>query len=341
MLFSAANLVVALVAGQASSLGHISSVGDGLLYLGPAQSPSGVAVQISQDGFFLASSSVAPTLTVPARSRGGRGYTLRVIARDDITQLSLLSADDWKTGDGRVVSVASADAVATQKLIAVLPTGTVTGELVSQNRTGILQSSRRYVRLWEVRLESTSQRLGGAPVFTIDGRLGGILNATLEPVGVTERDQLAIQKLNTSPDHFGPRGLTVGYALGPKVLNRVVSGFLSPDRTALHPTVGVLFKSLSKGGVELTSVTAGSAAARAGLKVGDELTTLDGEPIRDAFGLAASLFESEIGDDMKFEVTRMGGTFTLSVRVESLAEARRGRENVPKELDAKTFLRSP
>lgn len=326
MSFLAVSLVLAAKAGQMNQVG-VASITDGMLMLGSISNPSGVAVQIHRDGLFLASSNLVPTETLSARGHGGKDYTVRVVARDDITQLTLIRAVGWKSGTGRVYHVANEDAVTTQKLSAMLPSGVVPGQLASTSRSGILQSSRRYVRLWEIRLESTSQRLGGAPVFTLDGRLAAIINATLDPVPPNNSEELTTAKIYLSPQHFGPGGLTVGYALGPKVLNRVVTGFLNEDRTPLHPTVGMLFKMAVGGGVEVTSITPNSSAARAGLQEGDVLMSLAGEKIADAYWLAARLFESEIGTTLAFQLRREGKPQTVRVLVESLAEARRPRES--------------
>lgn len=313
-------------ASQMNQVGQ-NTMSDGLLMLGGIENPSGVAVQIHRDGLFLASSNLVPTETSSAKSSNGKDYTIRVIARDDITQLSLVRASGWKAGTGRVFHVASENAVTTQKLAAVLPTGIIPGQLASTDRTGILQSSRRYVRLWEIRFETTTQKLGGAPVFTVDGRLAGMMNATLEPA--PDRSEATTQKIYLTPQHFGPQGLTVGYALGPKVLNRVVKGFLNEDRTPLHPTVGILFKRAEGGGVEITSITPGSSASRAGLEEGDILLKLHNEAIPDAFWLAARLFESEIGESLQFLMKRDGRLSSVKVAVESLAEARSNREPQP------------
>ena len=321
MTFWAVNALLAISAPGAG-------LSDGLALLGTKDSPTGVAVQISKDSLFLAASSLVPTETTTAFCPNGSSYTVKVLARDEISQLSLIKVEEWPDKLSRVFQVAGEKAVATTKLAAQLPTGIVSGQLVSTERTGVLMGSRRYVRLWEIRFESTSQKLGGAPVFTVDGRLAGIMNATLEPYG-----EVTTQKLPLSgPQHFGPKGLTVGYALGPKVLSRVVDGFLSDERTPLHPTVGILFKK-AEGGVELTAVTPGSAAARAGLQVGDVLVKLNNEPVKDAYWLAARLFESEIGESLQFQMRRESRVSTVKVVVESLSDARINRELAPKGLN--------
>ncbi|MCC7101652.1 MAG: serine protease [Fimbriimonadaceae bacterium] len=319
MMYLAASVALLMNSG-------VTPLSDGLALLGTKDNPTGVAVQIDKEHLFLVASNLVPTETATAYCAKGDHYTVRVVARDDITQLSLVRIENWPSQSSRVFQVASEKVVATTKLAAQLPSGIVPGQLVSMDRTGVLMGSRRYVRLWEVRFESTDQKLGGAPVFTVDGRLAGIMNATLQPYGEVITAKIPLD----APPRFGPKGMTVGYALGPKVLSRVVEGFLNEDRTPLHPTVGMYFRKATGGGVELTSITQGSAAARAGLKVGDVLTKLDNEVIKDAYWLAARLFESEIGESLQFQMRRDERVSSIKIIVESLSEARQNREIGPR-----------
>lgn len=330
----AANLLLGVSVTAVPPVQPYDTIADSILSIGGIQRPDGVAVLIDDSGLFLAANQVTPTVTLSARARWGQDFTVRVIARDEVSQLALLKAQDWPRGRGKPIRVVGEEDRFSQ-LLAITPHGAVSGMLSSSNRTGIISGSRRYVRLWEIRLESTPYPLGGAPVFTLDGRLAGILNATLEPIAnaapapmqATPGQPLAMGQAVETQSRFGPQGLTVGYVLGPKILRRVVDGFLSEDRVAKHPTVGLLFRSRSQGGVELTSVTEGSAADEAGLKVGDAVLRVNGEPVRDAVHLATRLFESEIGESLTFQIQRGSVVQSVAVRVESLGEAKRRDES--------------
>lgn len=66
------------------------------------------------------------------------------------------------------------------------------------------------------------------------------------------------------------------------------------------------------GGARLTEVTPGSPAAVAGLRAGDTITALDGDPIEDASDLVRSLWAKVPGDRADIEVRRSGEDLHLA-----------------------------
>jgi putative serine protease PepD len=58
--------------------------------------------------------------------------------------------------------------------------------------------------------------------------------------------------------------------------------------------------------VVVDDVTIGSPAAQAGLRVGDLINSLDGNPIDDAGALYRQVQQTDAGDDMVLTVTRNG-----------------------------------
>lgn len=316
MLLLAVSTALLALSGQAVPSNNLEMAASGLVALGSKESPSGFAVLISDQGLFLASSVVAKSNSTIGFSRSGQTLRMRKIGADSMTQLVLLEAQDWRTGQFNPVRLASESDVLTQRLVAMSSDGPIFGQLISQNRNGLLQSSRRYVRLWELEFESTGRKLGGAPVLTVDGRLAGILNATLEPVfgmGQAQPKGLANQ---AAPEKFGPHGVTVGYALGPKVLSRVVEGFLSEDHEVDHPFVGILYKNAS-GGVVVTSVSKGSPAGKIGLRPGDIITRFGELQSPDSISLAVMLFEAEVEETMAVRFKRGEEVYVRDLKIES------------------------
>src|SRR5690606_15578386 len=64
--------------------------------------------------------------------------------------------------------------------------------------------------------------------------------------------------------------------------------------------------------VSIYKVNPGSPAAQAGLKAGDEIVSIDGEPIRNTEAVSMNIQKSK-GEPMTFEVRRAGATFELEV----------------------------
>ena len=64
-------------------------------------------------------------------------------------------------------------------------------------------------------------------------------------------------------------------------------------------------------GVEIVSVEPGSAAAAAGLQVGDLLLRADGQRLRRSLDLQLLLLKKQVGDRCRLEVERQGQRLTL------------------------------
>ena len=72
-------------------------------------------------------------------------------------------------------------------------------------------------------------------------------------------------------------------------------------------------------GAGVKDVTAGSAAAKAGLTAGDVVTAVDGRPVDSAEGLVGRVRGMAVGDEVKLTVTGRNGqertvTATLTAR---------------------------
>jgi S1-C subfamily serine protease len=71
-------------------------------------------------------------------------------------------------------------------------------------------------------------------------------------------------------------------------------------------------------GFEVITVTPGSAADRAGIRVEDVLVEIDGVPVRDAGDLQALMVEQRIGTAIAVTLVRNGATHTVDVVPEEL-----------------------
>jgi S1-C subfamily serine protease len=70
-------------------------------------------------------------------------------------------------------------------------------------------------------------------------------------------------------------------------------------------------------GAYIGSVESGSGADQAGLEIGDEVTTIDGEEVRDFSELATRIVERLPGDTIELEVLRDGETMTVTATLGS------------------------
>lgn len=81
-----------------------------------------------------------------------------------------------------------------------------------------------------------------------------------------------------------------------------------------HAALGVTMDD-AEGSVRVTSVLQGSPAARAGLQVGDEIRSVDGDKIRTSQGLAEEIGEKRVGSRVELGIRHNGERRTLQVRL--------------------------
>ncbi len=86
-----------------------------------------------------------------------------------------------------------------------------------------------------------------------------------------------------------------------------------------HAVLGVSMDD-SDGAVHVTSVTPGGPAAKAGVQVGDEIRSVDGDRIRTAQGLAEEIGEKRPGNRVELSIRRNGERKTLQVRLATQQE---------------------
>jgi membrane-associated protease RseP (regulator of RpoE activity) len=96
----------------------------------------------------------------------------------------------------------------------------------------------------------------------------------------------------------------------------VKRAYLGVELTELTPELRSHFGAPDNAGVMVSHVQAGSPAEKAGLKVGDIITALDGKPVASSWSLRDSVRKLDDGALVPLEVRRAGKVQTLSARVE-------------------------
>jgi S1-C subfamily serine protease len=291
--------------------------------------PMGQAALIDKSGLFLTNQSAVATPTVKAKLSDGRMISLTWKSSDLPTQTALLQAEDWSPEFGTVVKLHQpGKSVEKTPVIVVLPGGPVLGELTAGNKVAVLGPSRRLFPVGEVRFEASTQSVAGALVFDNEAHLVGLLNATLENEEQTKRVKITMSKGGPPPlqlqsdaiqlqpkEAYGPGDATIGYTVGPEVLHRVISGFLSPKHQVQHPAIGVKCKDAPIPGALIVSVTPNSPASKAGLEAGDIIVKMDDRAIKDQFDFARVIELKDVGDSLTLVITRESMTHTFKITV--------------------------
>lgn len=281
--------------------------------------PTGPAVLLDSSGFFLAHrSSVPASPAIAARMADGTNVVFTLRAIDEHTQLVLLEAAGWTQTHLPQIAVATNPELEGQAVLGVFVNGPALGQCTSVDRVGLIPPSQRYSPLAEIRFEQPQAAMGGGLVFTTDGKLVGLLNATLDGLAQPQPSATPAEALSAqSRGVYGPRDLVVGYSLGSEVMLRVVEGFRSPERRVRHPMIGALFTSAEEGGALITTVNPGSPAQLAGLRVGDVVVKVGETPISNHFDFAKVLFKQKVGALVPLVIRRAGSAIGLSVRIGS------------------------
>jgi len=119
------------------------------------------------------------------------------------------------------------------------------------------------------------------------------------------------QKIVTM-DEAGGDHAAFEYRLG----KPVARGYLGVGLTDLTPELRAHFGVPQEAGVMISKVDAGSPAEKAGLKVGDVVTAVDGKPISTSFDLRLRIRGAEDGAATTIEVWRGGKVQTLTASLE-------------------------
>ena len=188
--------------------------------------------------------------------------------------------------------------------------GTVTAGIVSARGRDI--NAGPYSRFIQTDT-SINRGNSGGPLFNMDGKVIGVNTAILSPSG-------------------GSVG--VGFALPSRVARPIVAE-LREDGKVVRGWLGVavqpLTQELAKGldlpreeGALIGSVSDGGPAQEAGLKSGDVIVAMNGEPVSDASLLAWRVSQTDPGSDVQLTLYRDGEKMSTTVELGRLSDEEAG-----------------
>ncbi len=107
---------------------------------------------------------------------------------------------------------------------------------------------------------------------------------------------------------------------------KVNHGYMGLGITDVTPENAKFFESKDNRGAIVTQVEANSPAAKAGLKVGDLITRIDGREISDASQLQVTVGQTRPGTTIKLQVMRDGKGMELPVTLEKMGARDKGED---------------
>lgn len=315
---------------------------------------TGSGVILDDQGHILTNTHVvtldgtAASADIEIRTNDGRVLTAKVVGTDPLSDLAVIKVDNPSgltpavLGDSSKLNVGDT-AVAIGSPLGL--TGTVTDGIVSTlNRTISVASSA-------APKEGTDNSQGGdqgfefAPpgqgqsqnsaskgsisinVIQTDAAInpgnsgGALVNSKGEVIGVN----VAIASAGGSSAASGTGNIGVGFSIPINNAKRVAQEIIDNGK-ATHGQLGVSVQEKSASasgfstGADVASVEPGSAAAKAGIKVGDVVTRFNDLAISDPNQLTAAVREQPSGSSVKITVLRNGREQQLDVTLGAAAE---------------------
>lgn len=257
---------------------------------------SGVIVDAS-NGYILTNNHVvADAEQIEVTLQDGRAYDARLVGRDPATDVAVLIID---APDLRDVAMGDSDRLLVGDFVLAVgnPFGlgqTVTSGIVSAlGRSGL--GAEGYEDFIQTDASINPGNSGGALV-NFNGELIGINTAILAP---------------------GGGNIGIGFAI-PVNMARSVMEQLVAYGEVRRGRVGVSIRDVPDNGrgAAVVGVESGSPAARAGIRQGDVIVGVDGQPVTSATEVRNRIGLTRAGNEVTLTVQRDGQNRTLSVRVE-------------------------
>jgi serine protease Do len=263
---------------------------------------------ISADGYAVTNGHVVEDTDVAEiRTSDGKTYTAKVVGRDSLSDLALIKVDG--RNDFKYVTIADRPPRTGDWVLAV---GNSFGLGISVMR-GIVSAHHRNIPgasaegLIQIDAPINKGDSGGPSVDT-DGNVVGVNSMIFSPSGGSVGIAFAIPA--DTIRHVIPQLRDKG---------RVTRGSIGITVQTLTPD---LAESLGRGdlhGAIIAGAQPGSPAAKAGLISGDVITSIGGQPVKDADDLAKKVRDMAPGSSARLGLFRHGNESSVSVMIAELA----------------------
>jgi putative serine protease PepD len=282
---------------------------------------TGSGVIIRTDGYILTNNHVIAAAsgggTISVTLADGRQSSATVVGTDPSDDLAVLKVN--LTGLTAATFASSSSLQVGQTVVAVgAPLGlsdTVTAGIVSTIARPVTTSdSNNDQAVFNAVQTDAAINPGnsGGPLVNLNGDVVGI-NAAI----ATDQSSGGLQVPGQSSQSGN---IGIGFAIPSDEASRIAGQLITTGK-ATHAVMGVEVAasstSTTSNGATISSVTAGSAAAKAGLKAGDIVTALDGQRIDQADALIAAVRSHAPGEKVSVVYTRGGSSRTVTLTLGS------------------------
>jgi S1-C subfamily serine protease len=227
----------------------------------------------------------------------GDPIAAKLLGADKSNDLAVLQIDPSKVGSAlSPVSLGESDTLKPGEPTIAIGSpfgleGTVTSGIVSAlNRT--IQAPNKFSISGAIQTDAAiNPGNSGGPLLDAQGQVIGI------------NSQIATESGSNSG---------VGFAIPVDQVKRVIP-FLEKGQKVPHAYLGVGTNNTEQGGALIGTIVAGGPADKGGLKEGDRVVQIGGQPVRSADDLSATVNDHKPGDKVQIVVERGGQRRTLTV----------------------------
>ncbi|QZN96164.1 serine endoprotease DegQ [Symbiopectobacterium purcellii] len=279
---------------------------------------SGVIIDAAK-GYVLTNNHVINNADkIRVQLNDGREYEAKLLGRDEQSDIALLQLNDAK--NLQEVKMADSDqlrvgdfAVAVGNPFGLGQTAT-SGIISALGRSGLnLEGLENFIQTDA----SINRGNSGGALVNLNGELIGINTAILAPGGGNIGIGFAI-----------PSNMAQNLAQQLIKFGEVKRGLLGIKGSEMTADMAKAFKVEAQRGAFVSEVLPKSAAAKAGIKAGDVLTSLDGKPINSFAELRAKIGTTAPGKTVKIGLLREGKPLELSVVLDNNTSAATSAESL-------------
>ena len=295
---------------------RFSAPGRGQMPRAPKQRGLGSGVIVTQDGYVLTNNHVIDSADdIRVELTDGRSFKAKLVGADKPSDLALLKVDQAGLP---TLPLGNSDAVQVGDVVLAVGNPLGIGQTVTM---GIISAKGRSTGSGDGSYEDFLQT--DAPIN--HGNSGGALvNTRGELIGINS------QIISPSDGNIG-----IGFAIPANMARHVVDQLKTDGRVrrsqlgvTVQPVTQDLAESLGLkdiAGAIVSSVSANSAAEKAGMKQGDVIKSFNGQPVHDFNSLRNRVADSTPGTTANVIVVRDGSEKTLNVKLDEAQVSRDAR----------------